>query len=60
MIRLITSISLAAVLFTACRTQKFQASFTEDKPLYAAVNELVKHPNNIKAQNYSKNCMLYQ
>lgn len=43
--------SLAMVLLSACGTRKFQASFTEDKPLYAAVNELVKHPNNIKAQN---------
>lgn len=43
--------SLAVVLLSSCGTRKFQASFTEDKPLYAAVNELVKHPNNIKAQN---------
>lgn len=51
MIRLITTLSLTALLFTACRgTQKFQASFTEDKPLYAAVNELIKHPDNVKAQ----------
>lgn len=49
---LITSLSLAVVvLLASCGSQKFQASFTEDKPLYAAVNELVKHPNNIKAQN---------
>ncbi|NII24561.1 hypothetical protein HB364_05710 [Pseudoflavitalea sp. X16] len=48
---LITSMSLAVVLLSACGTRKFQASFTEDKPLYAAVNELVKRPNNIKAQN---------
>ncbi|MDF2190967.1 hypothetical protein [Paraflavitalea sp. CAU 1676] len=51
MIRLITAISVAAVLFTACRsTLKFHASFTEDKPLFAAVNELIKHPDNTKAQ----------
>lgn len=43
--------SLAVVLLSSCGGRKFQASFTEDKPLYAAVNELVKHPNNIKAQN---------
>lgn len=48
---LITSMSLVVVLLSACGTRKFQASFTEDKPLYAAVNELVKHPNNSKAQN---------
>ena len=51
MIRLITSISLAVVLLSSCGGRKFQASYTEDKPLYAAINELVKHPNNIKAQN---------
>ena len=54
MIRPTTAILFAAVLFTACRTQKFQASFTEDRPLYTAVNELVKHPDNIKAQNELK------
>lgn len=56
MIRLIATMSLGAVLFTACRgTMKFQASFTEDKPLYTAVNELIKHPDNAKAQQDVKN-----
>jgi len=56
MIRLIITMSLAAVLFTACRgTMKWQASFTEDKPLYAAVNELIKHPDNVQAQQDVKN-----
>ncbi len=43
--------SLAVVLLVSCGAPKFQASYTEDKPLYKAVNELVKHPDNVKAQN---------
>jgi len=48
------AILFAATLFTACGTHKFQASFTEDKPLYEAVNRLVKHPDDVKAQNNLK------
>lgn len=50
---------LAGLLVTACNSsKKFQASFTEDKPLFAAINELNKHPNNTKAQNDLR--VLYQ
>lgn len=43
---------LTGIFLTACRSsQKFQAAVAEDKPLFAAINELVKHPDNAKAQN---------
>ncbi len=38
--------------FVSCRsTKKFQASYSEDKPLFAAINELNKKPGNQKAQD---------
>lgn len=40
----------SVIFFTAC-SNKFQASFSEDKPLYEAVNRLAKKPNDAKAQN---------
>lgn len=39
-----------AVLFTACSSGKFQASVSEDKPLFKAINELYKKPDNAKAK----------
>ena len=42
----------AIVLFLAsCASSKFRAPASEDKPLFAAINELIKHPDNAKAQN---------
>jgi hypothetical protein len=50
MLRQSTAVLFAVVFLTAC-AHKFQASFSEDKPLYDAVNKLVKKPNDAKAQN---------
>lgn len=42
---------LAGIILVSCRSsQKFHASVTEDKPLFAAINELNKRPENAKAQ----------
>jgi hypothetical protein len=47
---------LAGIVLISCGTsQKFQASVSEDKPLFAAINELNKRPNNQKAQDDLKN-----
>jgi hypothetical protein len=43
---------MAALLLAACNgSRKFQAYTAADKPLFAAINELNKHPQNAKAQN---------
>lgn len=43
------------IIFTTvmagCGSTKFRAPVTEDKPLFAAINELIKRPDNTKAQN---------
>ena len=42
---------LAGLVFASCgSSQKFHASVSEDKPLFAAINELNKRPSNVKAQ----------
>ena len=42
---------LAGLILVSCGTsQKFHASVSEDKPLFAAINELNKRPSNTKAQ----------
>jgi hypothetical protein len=42
---------LAVIVLASCgSSQKFRASVTEDKPLFAAINELNKRPSNAKAQ----------
>ena len=42
---------LTAVILASCSSsKKFHASVSEDKPLFAAINELSKRPNNSKAQ----------
>ena len=42
---------LAVLIFASCgSSQKFHASVSEDKPLFAAINELNKRPSNAKAQ----------
>src|SRR5215204_277915 len=42
---------LAGIILVSCGTsQKFHASVSEDKPLFAAINELNKRPANGKAQ----------
>lgn len=42
---------LAGLILVSCSTsQKFHASVNEDKPLFAAINELNKRPGNAKAQ----------
>ena len=47
----LTGVLLAGIILVSCSTsQKFQASSKEDKPLFAAINELNKRPNNAKAQ----------
>jgi hypothetical protein len=49
--KFIMGVLLAGVVLISCGTsQKFQASVSEDKPLFAAINELNKRPNNQKAQ----------
>ncbi len=43
---------LIAGTIVSCRsTKKYQASYSEDKPLFAAINELNKKPGNQKAQD---------
>jgi hypothetical protein len=47
----ITQILFAGLFLASCHSgQKFQASTSVDKPLFAAINELNKHPENQKAQ----------
>ncbi|MBC7827462.1 MAG: hypothetical protein H7122_06945 [Chitinophagaceae bacterium] len=47
----IIGVLLAALVLASCGTsQKFHASVSEDKPLFAAINELNKRPSNAKAQ----------
>lgn len=42
---------LAGIILVSCNSsQKFHASVSEDKPLFAAINELNKRPTNAKAQ----------
>jgi hypothetical protein len=42
---------LAGIMLVSCSSsQKFHASISEDKPLFAAINELNKRPGNVKAQ----------
>lgn len=48
--RIFTLLSFSLVL-AACGASKFRAPATEDKPLFAAINELIKRPDNAKAQN---------
>lgn len=49
--RSLSAILLAAVIMLSCgSSKKFQASTAEDKPLFAAINELNKRPGNTKAQ----------
>lgn len=46
-----TPILMVALLFAACNgAKKFQAYTSADKPLFAAINELNKHPDNTGAQ----------
>ena len=52
----ILAFALAGVFLFSCSTsKKFKATVNEDKPLFAAINELVKHPDNQKAVNDLKN-----
>lgn len=45
------AVLLAGMLIVSCSSsQKFHASVSEDKPLFAAINELNKRPANTKAQ----------
>jgi len=47
----IIGVFLAGFLLASCgSSQKFRASVSEDKPLFAAINELNKRPSNAKAQ----------
>src|SRR6187431_3197332 len=49
--KLLAAVLLSGVFLVACgSTNKFQASTTEDKPLFSAINELNKRPGNQKAQ----------
>lgn len=48
--RIFTLIAIAVTL-ASCASSKFRAPSGEDKPLFAAINELIKHPDNAKAQN---------
>lgn len=42
---------VVGALVSCNSTKKFQASYAEDKPLFAAINELNKKPGNQKAQD---------
>ena len=49
--KLLATLLFAGVFIVSCSgSKKFQASTTEDKPLFAAINELNKRPGNVKAQ----------
>jgi outer membrane murein-binding lipoprotein Lpp len=48
----LTSILLTGIILASCSSsQKFSAPATEDKPLFSAINELNKHPENAKAKS---------
>lgn len=38
------------IVLAGCGSTKFRAPVSEDKPLFAAINELIKRPDNAKAQ----------
>ena len=43
---------IGLVVLASCgSSKKFQASYSEDKPLYAAINALKKKPGNERAQD---------
>jgi hypothetical protein len=47
----VIGVLLAGIILVSCSSsQKFHAFATEDKPLFAAINELNKRPGNVKAQ----------
>src|SRR4051812_1565076 len=49
--KILTAVLISVVVLLSCSTSnKFQASTTEDKPLFASINELNKRPGNVKAQ----------
>src|SRR5436190_24397619 len=48
--KLLAVLLISAVLISCSSSNKFQASTTEDKPLFTAINELNKRPGNVKAQ----------
>ena len=49
--RLTLLLTLIITILAACRTsQKFQASTSEDKNLFKAINELNKKPGNARAE----------
>ena len=49
--KLLAILFFAGVFLASCGgSKKFQASTTEDKPLFAAINELNKRPGNVQAQ----------
>ncbi|QEC41434.1 hypothetical protein [Pseudobacter ginsenosidimutans] len=48
--RIFTLIFIITVL-AGCGSTRFRAPVSEDKPLFAAINELIKRPDNAKAQN---------
>jgi hypothetical protein len=49
--KLLAILFFAGSFLVSCSgSKKFQASTTEDKPLFAAINELNKRPGNVKAQ----------
>ncbi len=54
-INLTVLLLVGVFLFSCGGSKKFQASTTEDKPLFAAINELNKRPNNEKAMFDLKN-----
>ena len=48
----LTSILVSGIFLMSCSSsQKFSAPATEDKPLFGAINELNKHPENAKAKS---------
>jgi hypothetical protein len=51
MTRQILPLIAAVVLFITACSPKFQATVSEDKPLFSAINTLNKKPGNEKAQN---------
>lgn len=48
--RIFTLLFFSAVL-ASCSSTKFRAPVTADKPLFAAINELIKRPDNTKARD---------
>ena len=49
--RILSFIMGLVVLASCSSSKKFQAGYAEDKPLFAAINELSRRPGNEKAQN---------